>query len=120
MVRTAIPIRATNPDMRLILGLFSALLGALAGWSALAALVIALAGPDRDGGIAMGAFFNIGPLGALIGFAVGIWLFVKFGLVAQRAPSVISPSSEPAIASSLAPPAARISRSFAIVVLAIV
>src|SRR3954469_9176180 len=106
--------------MRIVLGFLSGVVGMLAGWFGLAFLVIALAGPDRDGGIAMGAFFNIGPLGALIGFAVGIWLFVKFGLVAQRAPSVISPSSEPAIASSLAPPAARISRSFAIVVLAIV
>ena len=65
MVRTASPIRATNPHMRFILGLLSALLGALAGWSALAALVIALAGPDRDGGIAMGAFFDIGPIGGV-------------------------------------------------------
>jgi hypothetical protein len=63
-------------------------------------------------------------LGALIGFAVGIWLFVKFGLVAQRAPSVISPSSEsviaPSVAATVGPPTARISRPFAIVVLAIV
>src|SRR4051812_28113109 len=86
MVRTAIPIRATNPDMRLILGLLSALLGALAGWSALAALVIALAGPDRDGGIAMGAFFDIGPIGGVVGLIAGIWLFVRFGLVRNATP----------------------------------
>src|ERR1700756_1827169 len=69
--------------MRIVLGFLSGLVGMFAGWFGLAFLVIALAGPDRDGGVAMGAFFNIGPLGALIGFGVGVWLFVKFGLVAQ-------------------------------------
>jgi len=59
-----------------------------------------------------------------IGFGVGIWLFVKFGLVAQGAAFAIAPSSEPASASSptvtVAPATARISRPFAVVVLAIV
>src|SRR5260370_1913640 len=108
--------------MRIVLGFLSGVVGLLAGWFGLAFLVIALAGPDRDGGVAMGAFFNIGPLGALIGFGVGVWLFVKFGLVAQGAAT--APSSEPASASSpavtVAPATARISRTFAIVVLAIV
>jgi hypothetical protein len=94
MVRTAIPIRATNPDMRLILGLLSALLGALAGWSALAALVIALAGPDRDGGIAMGAFFEIGPIGGVVGLIAGIWLFVRFGLVRNATPQPPTETSD--------------------------
>ena len=67
--------------MRIALGFLSGVVGMLAGWFGLAFLVIALAGPDRDGGVAMGAFFNIGPLGALIGFGIGVWLFVKFGLV---------------------------------------
>jgi hypothetical protein len=108
--------------MRIVLGFLSGVLGMLAGWFGLAFLVTALAGPDPDGGLAMGAFFNIGPLGALIGFGVGIWLFVKFGLVAQSAPFATAPSSEPASASSPAVAAARparISVPFAVVVLAV-
>jgi len=65
---------------RIVFGFLSGIVGMLAGWFGLAFLVIGLAGPDRDGGVAMGAFFNIGPLGAF-----GVWLFVKFGLVAQGA-----------------------------------
>ena len=113
---------------------FSGVVGMLAGWFGLAFLVIALAGPDRDGGVAMGAFFNIGPLGALIGCGVGVWLFAKFGLVAQGrvaqdlvtqgAAVAAVPSCEPAGAASpavtVAPATARISRPFAVVVLAIV
>ncbi|MGY8676201.1 hypothetical protein Q2941_00050 [Bradyrhizobium sp. UFLA05-153] len=72
--------------MSFILGLLSGLLGALAGWSGLAALVVALSGPDRDGGIAMGAFFNIGPFGGLVGFGIGVWLFTRFGIVRESAP----------------------------------
>ena len=49
--------------MRFIIGLLSGVLGMLAGWAGLAFLVVSLAGPDRDGGIAMGAFFQIGPIG---------------------------------------------------------
>src|ERR1700731_1279489 len=108
--------------MRIVLGFLSGVLGLLTGWFGLAFLVIALAGPDRDGGVAMGAFFNIGPLGALIGFGVGVWLFAKFGLVAQGAALAIARSSEPASASSvtIAPATGRISHPFAVVVLAIV
>jgi hypothetical protein len=109
--------------MRIVLGFLSGILGMLAGWFGLAFLVVALAGPDRDGGIAMGAFFNIGPVGALIGFGVGVWLFIRFGLVAPSVPAATASSSEPASASSpavtVAPAKARISRSFAVVVLAI-
>ena len=50
----------------------SGVVGMLAGWFGLAFPVIALARPDRDAGVAMGSFFNIGPLGALIGFGVGV------------------------------------------------
>jgi hypothetical protein len=110
--------------MRIVLGFLSGLVGMLAGWFGLAFLVIALAGPDRDGGVAMGAFFNIGPFGALVGFGIGVWLFVKIGLVAQGASVATAPSSEPAGTSSPAAPGApataRISRPFAVVVLAIV
>src|SRR5277367_4479443 len=57
--------------MSFVFGLLSGLIGALAGWFGLAFLVMVLSGPDRDGGIAMGAFFNIGPIGGLIGFVAG-------------------------------------------------
>ena len=115
--------------MRIVLGFLSGVVGMLAGWFGLAFLVIAFAGPDRDGGVAMGAFFNIGPLGALIGFGAGVWLFARFGLVAQGpvtqgAAVAAEPSPAPADVSSpavtVAPATARISRPFAVVVLAIV
>ena len=95
--------------MRVVLGFLSGIVGMLAGWFGLAFVVMALAGPDRDGGIAMGAFFNIGPIGAFIGFAAGVFLFVKFGLVAPAAPGV-----------AVTPTARRISRPFAAVLLVIV
>jgi hypothetical protein len=108
--------------MRIVLGFLSGIVGMLAGWFGLAFLVVELAGPDRDGGVAMGAFFNIGPFGAFIGFGVGVWLFVKLGLVAQDAAHATAPSSEPtdSPAVTAAPATARISRPFAVVVLAIV
>ncbi|MBS0246779.1 MAG: hypothetical protein JSR61_09170 [Proteobacteria bacterium] len=96
--------------MRFIIGFLSGVLGALAGWFGLAMLVIGLSGPDRDGGIAMGAFFNIGPLGAVVGFVAGVLLFLKFGRTREPAPST-----------EAGPPAAprrRVSRPFAIVVVA--
>ncbi len=67
--------------MRFIIGFLSGVLGLLAGWFALAALVVAVSGPDRDGGIAMGAVFTIGPIGGLIGFVAGVLLFIKIGQV---------------------------------------
>jgi hypothetical protein len=73
--------------MHFVLGLLSGLIGMLAGWSGLAALVVALSGPDRDGGVAMGAFFNIGPIGGLAGFIAGIWLFNRIGVVRDGAPA---------------------------------
>jgi MFS family permease len=101
--------------MRFILGFLSGALGLLAGWFGLAAIVIGLAGPDRDGGIAMGAFFNIGPIGGVVGFVCGVLLFIKSGLVSQA-----TPSSEPE-RSDTAPAATRtrVSPAFAVVVLAL-
>ena len=99
--------------MRFIIGFLSGVLGLLAGWFALAALVVGLGGPDRDGGIAMGAFFNIGPVGALVGFVAGVLLFIKLGLVSQG-PS--SPDAAPSDAAP-APPRTRVSSAFAVVVL---
>jgi hypothetical protein len=121
---TALSLEVKCQVMRIVLGFLSGIVGMLAGWFGLAFLVISLAGPDRDGGIAMGAFFNIGPVGALIGFGVGVCLFVKFGLVGRGGAFATAPSSEPASASSpaatVAPATARISRPFAVVVLALV
>ena len=121
---TALSLALKCQVMRIVLGFFCGVVGMLAGWFGLAFLVVALAGEDRDGGIAMGAFFNIGPLGALIGLGVGVWLFVRFGLVAQGTALAATPSSKPESAASpavtVAPAAARISRPFAVVVLAIV
>jgi hypothetical protein len=101
--------------MRVVLGFLSGVVGMLAGWAGLAFLVVALAGPDRDGGIAMGAFFDIGPIGGVIGFAAGVFLFVKFGLVARPAAPAVQPTDAAA-----APGARRISRPFAAAILVIV
>jgi len=108
--------------MRIILGFLSGVVGMLAGWAGLAFLVVALAGPDRDGGIAMGAFFTIGPFGAVIGFAAGIFLFVKFGLAARPvAPAAQPPFQSPAAQPPIQPATARrISRPFAAVLVVIV
>jgi hypothetical protein len=124
--------------MQIVLGFLSGLLGLLAGWFGLAMLVIALVGADREGGVAMGAFFNIGPIGAVIGFALGVWAFVRFGLVAPAAaapepsilppstpepsmpaPSMPAPSMEPPSADAPAPRKTGISRPFAVAVVAI-
>jgi len=101
--------------MRFVLGFLSGLLGMLAGWFALAFLVTSLAGPDRDGGIAMGAFFEIGPFGGLVGFGIGVWLFVKKGIVREQA----SPPDAALQAAAVRPGRTHISRSFAVVILAL-
>lgn len=101
--------------MRFIIGFLSGVLGMLAGWAGLAALIIALAGPDRDGGIAMGAFFNIGPIGGFFGFIAGVLLFIKIGLIRKSPPS---PDAAPADAAS-APAPRRVSPVFAGVVVVI-
>jgi hypothetical protein len=115
--------------VRIVLGFLSGVVGMLAGWAGLAFLVVSLAGPDRDGGIAMGAFFNIGPIGGIAGFAAGIYLFIRFGLVAQPAPAAgaapvpSEPSAPSGAAQSAAAVASRptkISRPFAAVILLIV
>src|SRR4051794_35776885 len=82
--------------MRFILGLLAGILGALGGWFGLAMLVIALAGPDRDGGLAMGAFFNIGPIGGIIGFIAGVLLFIRFGIVRTTAEPTAPPPPDTA------------------------
>jgi hypothetical protein len=66
--------------MRLVFGLLSGILGAVLGWFPIALLVINLT-PDRDLGTVVMAFFVIGPIGGVIGFCVGLWLFKKRGLI---------------------------------------
>jgi hypothetical protein len=108
--------------MRFILGLLSGVLGLLAGWFGLAMLVVALAGPDRDGGIAMGAFFNVGPIGAVLGFLAGVLLFARFGIVRQTAAPAVAqfPDTEPAVPAAVAVAApTRVSPAFAVAVLAL-
>jgi hypothetical protein len=102
--------------MRFILGFLSGVIGLLAGWFGLAALVISLAGPDRDGGLSMGAFFNIGPIGGVVGCIAGVLLFIKIGIVSQAAssPDAARPDAAPA------PMRTRVSPIFAVVVLGIV
>jgi hypothetical protein len=36
---------------------------------------------------------NIGPFGGIIGFAVGIWLFTRFGIVRESAPAAKVPGA---------------------------
>ena len=92
--------------MRFVLGLLAGLLGLLAGWFALALAVISLSGPDRDGGVAMGAFFGVGPIGGLAGFVAGVALFRKFGLVRPAAPT--EGASDAAVGTAAAPAPARV------------
>jgi hypothetical protein len=115
--------------MRIILGLLSGLLGMLAGWFGLAFLIVGLAGRDPDGGTAMGAFFNIGPIGGIAGFILGVWLFTKIGVARQSAPPAPSDvetlnaassgavTAGPGISGPAAPSRPRISRPFAVTVL---
>lgn len=79
--------------MRFVLGLLSGLLGLFAGWFGLAMAVIGLAGPDRDGGIAMAAFFQIGPIGGLAGLGLGLWLFGRIGRARRPSPTATAPGS---------------------------
>lgn len=56
--------------------------GMAAGWMLAAMVVIGLAGAfsvnDRDGGIAMAAFFAVGPAVGLICLVIGIWFALRW------------------------------------------
>jgi hypothetical protein len=67
--------------MRIVIGFLAGVIGLVVGWPGLAALAIGLSGPDHDGGIAMGAFFMLGPVGGIVGLVVGVPIFRKLGLV---------------------------------------
>ena len=102
--------------MRYVIGFLSGVLGMLAGWAGLAFLVVSLAGEDRDGGIAMGAVFQIGPIGGFIGFIAGVWLFWKFGIArTQTLPASEVKEPETSVAPSVSEPPpirSRISKPF--------
>lgn len=63
--------------MRIFLGFLCGVLGLVIGWFGIAMLVISTAGMGNDGGIAMSAFFQLGPIGGLVGFVIGAWLFSR-------------------------------------------
>jgi hypothetical protein len=71
--------------MRVVLGFLSGVLGGIAGCFALAALTMALSGPDRNGDIAMAAIFVIGPFGGFAGFVAGMLPFSNLVVVRQAA-----------------------------------
>ena len=98
--------------MRFLVGSSSAVLGMLAGWFGLALAIIAVSGPDRDGGIAMGAFFGIGPIGAVVGFVAGLVIFRRFGHV-RSAPNGAAHDG------AAEPPPPELSRPYAAIVLTI-
>ena len=102
--------------MRFVIGFLSGVLGMLAGWAGLAALVVNLAGPDRDGGIAMGAVFQIGPIGGIVGFILGVLLFAKFGMVSHGKSPVKTEQTE----ATPAPTGKRVSPLFAVPVLLLI
>jgi hypothetical protein len=101
--------------IRFFLGFLSGVIGMLAGWFGLALLVICLAGSGHDGGGAMGAFFQIGPIGGLAGFVAGVLLFAKIGIVSQAPPSPDAERSDAARALART----RVSPAFAVAVLVI-
>lgn len=115
--------------MRILIGFLSGVLGLAAGWFGLAFFVISISGHDIDGGVAMGAFFQIGPIGGLVGFIVGVALFLKFGVArrepAAPVPQIVGTAAPLPAAAGSAPPdrvgaKTRVSAPFTIAVLAIV
>jgi hypothetical protein len=75
--------------MRIFFGILAGLAGLVLGWLALAFLVIGISGPGNSGGIAMSAFFELGPLGGLIGLLLAVGFFLKFS---RRAPKAQQPN----------------------------
>lgn len=63
--------------MRIFLAILSGLVGLVVGWLGLAIAVMAFAGYGSDGGIAMAAFFQMGPMGGFIGLVLAVVLFLK-------------------------------------------
>jgi hypothetical protein len=57
------------------------IVGGVVGWVGIAAAVMALAAAagmhDRDGGLAMSAFFFVGPFGGIAGLVTAVWLMLR-------------------------------------------
>jgi hypothetical protein len=91
----SIETRESQVSMHVVLGFLSGVLGGVAGWFALAALWMALSGPDRNGDIAMAAIFVIGPFGGFVGFLASVLLFSKLAIVRQVTPGSRARISRP-------------------------
>jgi hypothetical protein len=67
--------------MKYLVPSIAGILGLAAGWIIAVAVLIALSAlldvVDRDGGLAMMAFFGIGPIAGLIGLIAGVWLALR-------------------------------------------
>ncbi len=63
--------------MRFALGVLCGVIGLLAGWFVVTAAVIGVWGMGNDGGVGMAAVFQAGPIGGLVGFIAGVFLFVR-------------------------------------------
>jgi hypothetical protein len=67
--------------MKYLVPSIAGILGLAAGWIIAAAVLIGLSAllgvVDRDGGLAMMAFFGLGPFAGLIGLIAGVWLALR-------------------------------------------
>jgi hypothetical protein len=77
--------------MTALLAIVGGLCGLILGWVAAAAATImigsALGASEFEGALSMQAFFGAGPLGGLIGLALGIWLVVRWRRKRQTTPA---------------------------------
>jgi hypothetical protein len=76
--------------MKTFIVLASGLAGAVVGWIAAAAATIAFGGylglTEFEGERSMTAVFGIGPIGGLLGLAIGLWLASRLGRQGQGLP----------------------------------
>lgn len=68
--------------MTIVYAVLAAIVGALAGWFGSAmiymSVMLATGASDREGALAMGAFFGIGPVGGIVGALAGAGLVLYF------------------------------------------
>jgi hypothetical protein len=79
--------------MRIFLGFLAGLFGLIVGWLGLAILVMAIFGYGSDGGIAMSAFFQLGPIGGIAGLIVAVLVFLKFSRSSRKQVETGPPSN---------------------------
>jgi hypothetical protein len=67
--------------MSYLVAAIAGIFGLVAGWAAVAAVIIGLGSvlgvAGGDGGLAMTAFFAAGPIGGFIGLVAGVWLALR-------------------------------------------